>query len=195
MLKRGLFKITSVILSVLCTVAILESSGGDTGPNRLYGPNADATCLEIKIHNMINKEREKKGLPGLLWDESLHGIARKYSQDMVQRKFFSHNDPDGKTFIDRFKAAGFECKIKAGDTICLGAENISQDNFNSSSLSGDGKTSFESDKEDEIAESVVRRWMNSKGHRQNILTRYFKRQGIGIALSDDGKVYITADFC
>jgi uncharacterized protein YkwD len=151
--------------------------------------------LEKKIHNMINRERQKKGLPALSWDDSLHRIARQYSQDMVQRNFFSHHDPEGRTFCDRYKAAGFECKIKAGDTICLGAENIAQDNLISASSYKDGTTFLSSNTEDKIAESVVKRWMNSKGHRGNILTPYFKRQGIGVALSEDGKVYITENFC
>jgi uncharacterized protein YkwD len=195
MSEKALVKIISVILSVLCTVAVLESSQRDTGSNRLSGSPADATRLEKKIHNMINRERQKKGLPVLLWDESLHRIARKYSQDMVQRNFFSHSDPDGRTFCDRYRAARYECKIKAGDTICLGAENIAQDNLMNASLYKDGKTSFNSNTEDRIAESVVKRWMNSKGHRSNILTPYFKRQGIGVALSEDGKVYIAENFC
>jgi len=179
--EQVLLKIMAVILSVLCTVAMLESSERATGSNRLSGPHADVTYLEKKIHTIINQERKKKGLPVLLWDESLHSIARKYSQAMVQRNSFSHNDPEGRTFCDRYKAAGFECRIKAGDTICLGAENISQDNLNNT--------------EDKIAESVVKRWMISKGHRENILTPYFKRQGIGVALAEDGKVYVTEDFC
>src|ERR1700690_2197008 len=112
MFENALLKIVSVILSVLCTVAILESSERDTSSNRLSGPHADVTHLEKKIRDMINKEREKKGLPFLLWDESLHSIARKYSQDMAQRNFFSHDDPDGKTFFDRYKAARFECRIQ-----------------------------------------------------------------------------------
>jgi uncharacterized protein YkwD len=195
MFEKALLKIVSVILSVLCVVAILESSERDTRSNRLSGPHADVTHLEKKIHNMVNKEREKKGLPVLLWDESLHSIARKYSQDMEQRNFFSHNDPEGRSFCDRYKAARFECRIGVGDTICLGAENISQFHLNNSSSYKGCKTFFNSNTEDEIAESVVKGWMSSKNHGRNILTPYFKRQGIGVALSDDGRVYVTENFC
>ncbi|MGE5300626.1 MAG: CAP domain-containing protein [Acidobacteriota bacterium] len=195
MSEKALLKIISVILSVLCVVANVESSGRGTRYIRLSGPHADVTNLEKKIHNMINKERKARGLPVLLWDESLHIIARKYSQDMAHRNFFSHDDPEGRSFCDRYRAARFECSIKVGDTICLGAENISQDNLITSAYYKDGKTFLNSNAEDEIAESVVKRWMSSKSHRRNILTPYFKRQGIGVALSEDGKVYITEDFC
>ena len=62
-------------------------------------------------------------------DKSLHKVARNYSQDMVERNFFSHNDPDGSSFYDRYKAEGIDCRIRVGDTTCMGAENIAQDNL------------------------------------------------------------------
>lgn len=195
MFDKVLLKIISVVLCLLCTAVVLESSERDTKGNSLSWPHADVTKLEKKIHDLINKVRAKKGLPVLLWDESLHRIARKYSKDMVQRNFFSHDDPDGRTFYDRYKAARFECRITVRDATCLWAENIAQDNLYSSSFYQDGKTYFTGKTEDNIAESVVKRWMSSRGHRENILTPYFKRQGIGVALSEDGKVYVTENFC
>lgn len=195
MFEKALLKIVSVILSVLCVGAIVESDQRDTRSYRLSGPHTDVTHLEKKIHAMINKEREKKGLPVLFWDESLHSIARKYSQDMEQRNFFSHSDPEGRSFCDRYKAERFECRIRVGDTICLGAENISQFHLNNSSFYKDGNTFFDSSTEDIIAEQVVKGWMRSKNHRRNILTSYFEREGIGVSLSADGRVYITENFC
>lgn len=153
MFDKVLLKLISVILCLLCTVAALKSSERDARADRLSGPHAEVTHLEKKIHTLINKERAKKGLKPLLWDGSLHRIARKYSQDMVQRNFFSHDDPDGRTFYDRYKAARFECRITVRDTTCLGAENIAQDNLYSSSFYKDGKTFYNSNTEDQVAES------------------------------------------
>jgi uncharacterized protein YkwD len=195
MFKKALPAVISVILSVLCVAAILESSERDTASGQLPGRHADVIRLEKKIHTMINKEREKKGLPALSWDESLHKIARKYSQDMERRNFFSHYDPEGRCFTDRYKDASFECRVRVGHTVCSGAENISQFHLNNPSLYRDGKFFLHSDMEDKIARSVVKGWMSSRGHRENILTPYFRRQGIGAALSDDGKVYVTENFC
>ncbi|MHB8882448.1 MAG: CAP domain-containing protein [Thermodesulfovibrionales bacterium] len=195
MFDNVLLKLVAVIVCLLCMVAVAESGGRDARVAGLSVPQADAAHLEKKIHTLINKERAKKGLRSLLWDESLHRIARKYSQDMVQRNFFSHDDPDGRTFYERYKAARFECRITVRDTTCLGAENIAQDNLYSSSFYKDGKIFYHHNTEDQIAESVVKRWMSSRGHRENILTPYFKRHGIGVALSGDGKVYVTENFC
>lgn len=144
--------------------------------------------LEKKIHNLINAERKKRGLSALEWSDSLNRIARRYSQDMAERNFFSHNDPEGRCFTDRYKEEGFPCKIKVGNTTCLGAENIAQDNLYSSVTYRNGVPSYDWNTEDEIAASIVKGWMNSKAHRDNILTPYFRHQGIGVWISDDGKV-------
>ena len=164
-------------------------------PRRSSGSDIDIAHLEKKIHDLINKERAKRGLSVLSWDKSLHKVARNYSQDMVERNFFSHNDPDGSSFYDRYKAERIECRIRVGDTTCIGAENIAQTYLYSSSFYKDGKTLHTWSTEEKIAESVVKLWMSSKGHKANILTPYFKRQGIGVVFSDDGRAYITENFC
>ena len=164
-------------------------------PHRSSGSDIDITQLEKRIHVLINKERTKRGLSALSWNDGLRKVARKYSKVMAERNFFSHNDPDGRSFCDRYKAEGIECRIRVGDTICLGAENIAQDNLYSSYFYRDGERFFSWNTEDQIAGSVVKRWMSSNAHRANILTPYFKRQGIGVAFSDDGKVYVTENFC
>ncbi|MGD0886263.1 MAG: CAP domain-containing protein [Thermodesulfovibrionales bacterium] len=192
--EKALLKILAAILSMLCMVGITESREKDTNSYRSDRPHIDISRLEKKIHALVNEERKKKGLLVLSWDEGLHEVARKYSQDMGRRHFFSHIDPEGRCFYDRYKAAGVECNIRIGDAICLGAENISQDNLYSSSLYQHGETLFDWTTEDGIAESVVNRWMRSIGHRKNILTPYFKREGLGVSLGD-GKVYVTENFC
>ncbi len=159
------------------------------------GPEIEITELEKKVHDLINRERRKKGLSTLAWDESLHHIARRYSSDMSERGFFSHNDPEGRCFMDRYKAGGFECRLRFGNKTCLGAENIAQENLYKSVLYRNGVPSYAWNSVDEIAASVVDLWMKSKGHRENILTPYFKCQGIGIAFSEDGRVYVTENFC
>ena len=97
--------------------------------------------------------------------------------------------------MDRYKAGGFECRLRFGNKTCLGAENIAQDNLYRSVLYRNGVPSYDWNTGDEVAASVVNLWMKSKGHRENILTPYFKCQGIGIAISDDGRVYVTENFC
>jgi uncharacterized protein YkwD len=127
--KKVLWKILVTILSVLCISGVVENREQDTMSYRSAKPYIDSLRLEKKIHALVNKERRQRGLSVLSWDESLHRVARKYSQDMGRRNFFSHNDPEGRCFYDRYKAEGVECKIRIGNTTCLGAENISQDSL------------------------------------------------------------------
>ncbi len=185
----------TIFLFILCMFCITGHAQSKESDTMSSGADLDITRLEKKIHTLINREREKRDLSILIWDESLRKVARKHSQAMADRNFFSHNGPDGTDFYDRCRAAGIECKSRVGGTTYMGAENISQDNLYSSCCYRDGKKVFNLNSEDEIAASVVKRWMNSGAHRANILTPYFKRQGIGVALSDDGKIYVTEDFC
>lgn len=184
------------ILCILCITGEAQSKERNALSRRSSGgSDIDITQIEKKIHDLVNKERAKRGLSALSWNEKLHKAARKYSTAMAERNFLSHNDPDGESFYDRYKAEGFECRIRSGDTICLGAENIAQDNLYRSYFYKDGERFFNWRTEDQIAESVVKRWMSSNAHRANILAPYFKRQGIGVAFSDDGRVYVTENFC
>jgi uncharacterized protein YkwD len=185
--KKVFLKI--IFVFILCLLCIT----GNAQSNESSG--IDITQLEKKIHDLVNKERAKRGLSALSMDKSLRMAARKYSQDMVERNFFSHNDPDGRSFYDRYKAEGVDCRIRVGNSTCIGAENIAQGNLYSSYFYKDGERFFNWNTEKEIAESVVKQWMSSKGHRANILAPYFKQQGIGVAFSDDGKVYVTENFC
>jgi uncharacterized protein YkwD len=191
----------ALIIVVLCAFSAAEGRERQSRVSRAAKaageekPRIDAARLEKRIHDLVNQERKKKGLSALAWNGDLNRIARRYSRDMAERRFFSHNDPEGKCFTDRYKDEGFECKLRIGNTTCLGAENIAQDNLYRSTTVIDGRTSHDWNTEEEIALSVVKGWMGSKGHRENIMTPYFKRQGIGIAISDDGKVYVTENFC
>jgi len=74
-------------------------------------------------------------------------------------------------------------------------ENIFQNNLYDSYTSYGVYTTYDWNTPDEIARSTVDGWMNSAGHRENILTPYYYSEGIGVAISSDNKVLITQDFC
>ncbi len=192
--------LSSIVFCIVCPSEAREREPQSSQTARYYLPEKQRPDIEIprlekKIHDLINAERRKKGLSALQWNKSLNRIARRYSQDMAERNFFSHNDPEGRCFMDRYGEEGFTCKLKVGHATCLGAENIGQDNLYKSIHYLNGVPSYDWNTEDEIAASIVKLWMNSKGHRENILTPYFERQGIGLSISDDGKVFVTQNFC
>jgi uncharacterized protein YkwD len=124
---------------------------------------------EEEIFALVNDERRKKRLSNLDWDDDLARVARKYSQQMAKGNFFGHFDKSGNGMEQRVDAAKIKwTEIGENLYFCQGVED-----FNAAAVKG---------------------WMNSPGHRQNILGRNFTDTGIGIAESRDGKIYITQVF-
>lgn len=160
---------------------------------KLSPPKLDISRLEMRIHKLTNVERRKKGLSALDYDNRLSAIARKHSQDMAKRNFFSHENPDGKDPTDRGKAAKYPIRKDQGAFYSVGlGENLFMTSTYESMKYINGKlASCDWLSLDEIAKSTVDGWMNSPGHRKNILNSRFDREGIGVVLSADYKALVT----
>ncbi|WP_246256792.1 CAP domain-containing protein [Amycolatopsis anabasis] len=100
---------------------------------------------------LVNTERAKAGCGALSADDRLTAAAQGHSDDMAERNYFSHTTPDGVTFDQRIKKAGYPSPA---------AENIAKGSA--------------------TAEQTMRMWMNSDGHRRNILNCSFKKLGVGV---------------
>jgi len=126
------------------------------------------------LHNQI---RQKNGLPLLKDNAKLRKAANSHSSAMVNEGYFDHTSPDGDSFVDRIIGAGY---AKRNDGWTLG-ENIAWGTGDLSSAKG-----------------VMDAWMNSPGHKANILKKAYREVGIGIRTgvpSDEGVgATITADF-
>jgi uncharacterized protein YkwD len=161
-------------------------------------PYLDPTALEVRIHDLINDQRQQNGLSTLSSDPFLADIARGHSWDMVIRNFFEHMNPDGKLARDRGVAAGYPCiRVVKGGSYNGISENLYKGTRYASYYSNaEGViTAYNWSSVDEISNQAVTGWMNSPGHRQNILTSRYQLEGIGVAFSSDDKVYITENFC
>jgi uncharacterized protein YkwD len=174
---------------------------GDIAPNNNGQPTIKIPELEQRIHLLINEQRQANGISVLSFDPQLSLIARGHSQDMATRNYFEHDTPEGLTFSDRYKQAGYNCQTQFDVTgnsymISGGGENIFQNNlYNSVEYTNGYPTHYDWNDMSALANSTVDGWMNSQGHKKNILTPYFQNEGIGVAISNDSKVYITEDFC
>lgn len=162
---------------------------------RIPQPKINVSRLEKRIHDLVNGERRKQGLSPLTWDDRLGRIAREYSKDMSRRNFFSHDAPGGGDFSDRYKRAGYECAIRQQGVIHLGAENILLNHLYDKVTTVNGVPYYDWNSEEKIAETTVKGWLGSPGHRKNILTPYWRNEGIGVFIAPDDKVYITQNFC
>ena len=118
-------------------------------------------------------------------------------EEVSLQNYFEHKNPEGQDPTARAKQAGYTChKELGGGYYTEGiAENIFQNYLYDSYTQSGIYTSYDWNTPEEIAKSTVNGWMHSSGHRQNILTTTYDRQGIGVAVSGDNKVYITEDFC
>ncbi|WP_409461981.1 CAP domain-containing protein [Amycolatopsis sp. GA6-003] len=142
-----------------------EESKEDTPPSSSAKPSPkprSAPTLAGQVIALVNDERDKAGCDPVTEEAHLDQAAQGHSDDMSQRGYFSHDTPEGESFADRITAAGYPKP---------GAENIAK-----------GATS---------ADQVMRMWMNSSGHRKNILNCSLTKLGVGVA--KDGW-YWTQDF-
>ena len=148
------------------------------------------TTLEFVIHQLVNCERQKSSLSVLSQGAGLAAIARAHSEDMALNDFFEHENLAGQTAADRGNAVGYRCFKDFGSFYTEGiSENIFQ-GWMYSSFNSRGRNYVTLE---EIAFRIVDGWMNSPGHRKNILTETYDREGIGIGAEES--VWVTQNSC
>lgn len=120
--------------------------------------------VEDEVLSLCNAERGKVGAPALTMDSKLRDIARYKAMEMLQYNYFNHNSTvTGKTPYDLANSFGYSYKTFG--------ENIQMSQGRSTS--------------DLTASYLVTNWMNSPGHKANILNPAFKRMGIGVVFSSN----------
>ncbi len=138
---------------------IISANPSVSNPNMIYPgqklniPSLSASTLTIEeeVLKLVNQERAKYGLKPLTSNWELARVARYKSQDMINKNYFDHNSPTYGTPFQMIKNFGITYKT-AGENIAA------------------GQTS---------AQAVVTAWMNSEGHRKNILSSSYTQMGVG----------------
>lgn len=136
---------------------LIDANPQIANPNQIYpgqqlniAVNAEFS-QEQEVINLVNQERAKEGLPALKYDWELARVAKYKSQDMKDQNYFSHNSP--------VYGSPFTMMQNFGINYTSAGENIAR-----------GQRS---------AEQVVNAWMNSSGHRANIMSSSFTHIGVG----------------
>ncbi|WP_122087943.1 CAP domain-containing protein [Halalkalicoccus subterraneus] len=153
----------------------LPPAEGDPGTTSAGDVSSEE--VEAEIHEQINEIRADHGLSQLEHDDEIAVVARTHSQDMNERDYFSHTNPEGESPADRFgDLYPSECRAVG--------ENLAyiQTGF------GSGGSA------EEIADRIVQGWMDSEGHRENVLREGWDSEGIGVYMAD-GRVDATQNFC
>jgi uncharacterized YkwD family protein/spore coat assembly protein SafA len=126
----------------------------------------DIKALENQVINLVNVERAKAGLAPLKANWQLSRVARYKSQDMINNNYFDHISPTYGSPFNMMENFGIKFTA-AGENIAMG-QNTPQE--------------------------VMNAWMNSPGHRSNILSPAYTDIGVGLAKTSSGVCYWTQDF-
>jgi uncharacterized protein YkwD len=129
-------------------------------------PLSGNSSYEAQVVTLVNQQRSAAGCAALTVDSRLTAAARGHSQDMAQRNYFDHNTPEGVTPWTRITNAGYH--------FSTAAENIAE-----------GQPT---------PAAVMDAWMNSPGHRANILNCALRNIGVGLAYNARHTPYWTQDF-
>lgn len=151
-------------LALVLALALLPllaacGGGGGTSDGTLPPPidpgtmSASERAYAEEVLRLVNLERAGNGLSALAWHEEAAQVAYVHDVDMDQRNFFSHINPDGDSPLDRVVAAGITGFSSVGENIARGQTSPAQ---------------------------VMSDWMNSTGHRANILNAGFTHLGVGV---------------
>jgi uncharacterized protein YkwD len=150
-------------LAAMSTALVGGAILGTTPASAATAPSSDAT-FEARVVKLTNDNRVKNGCAAVRTETRLTTAARAHSVDMASKNYFNHTAKDGSTFLVRAKRAGYTTAV--GENIAWGYRT---------------------------PEQVVTAWMNSSGHRANILSGTFKDFGAGFATRGRA-AYYTLDF-
>lgn len=129
-------------------------------------PTVTSTTQENEVIRLVNIERSKAGLQQLTMNWQLCRVARYKSADMANKGYFSHTSPTYGTPFQMMESFGLRFSA-AGENIAYGQRTPAE---------------------------VMNAWMNSPGHRNNILSRSFTEIGVGLAKNKNGVCYWTQQF-
>lgn len=137
-----------------------------TKPEQSTNTNTSVSSYEKQVADLVNAERAKAGVAPLTLDSSISNVARTKSKDMANNNYFAHTSPTYGSAGNMLSQFGIKYSAW-GENIASGQKTPQQ---------------------------VVTAWMNSQGHRENILSPTFTKLGVGYATNSNGVAYWTQMF-
>ena len=154
--------------SVFLALLLLLPACNSSIVNEIVGSSVNESEVEMTSFNLINEDRQKQGLPVLKFDSKVAAVARAHSEDMRDRNFYAHVNPDGTNLSDRLRRAGIPFRV-AGENLALMTNHL------------------------DPASAANSQFLTHDTHRSNLLNRQYTHVGIGVARSGN-KYWITQDF-
>ncbi len=150
------------------------------------------------LYDRMNATRREQGQSELTRDALLERIAQEHSADMARRGYFDHVSPEGQTPFDRADAAGIDCLALTQSSSAGLSENLYQMSATqrtATSSNGTTTRTYEWPEPGDIANQTAQGWLDSPGHRENLLRPSAKLHGMGAAYGDGEMLYVTHVFC
>jgi uncharacterized protein YkwD len=163
MLRRFSFPCALAVLAVML-VAAPSASAVCASASATPASVAKRTVIRATLCT-LNAERARHGLPRLKLNKKLSAAARRHARDMVLRDYFGHDSLGGGSFVDRIRRTGY---LRGAGTWSVG-ENLAWGSHDRAA-----------------PRAITEMWMDSPGHRANILSASFREVGIGLALGAPG---------
>jgi uncharacterized protein YkwD len=160
-------RVSRVLTTALLAAAFAALPVAEVGGIVAVAPAEAAATPAQEMLTLVNAERSKVGCGPVRLDARLNRAASKHSTDMATNNYFSHTSRDGRNFVTRIRNEGYPTPR---------SENIAA-----------GRTT---------AQATFTQWMNSSGHRRNILDCTAKDMGVGVASNPRStyRTYWTQDF-
>lgn len=175
----------SIFFGLVLIIILISFVGTPLDKNIMYENDTDISIEETE--DLIFKQSNKKRTHNtkynrLTRNNSLNNDAKSHAQNMARNNYVAHKSLTGETVKERYN-------------YCKSGENIHQtwvyENVNNPS--GFGVTNITS--EEEISQNTISGWMNSRPHRENLMNERWESMGIGVAISENNKVYVVQAFC
>lgn len=175
----------SIFFGLVLIIILISFVGTPLDKNIMYENDTEISIEETE--DLIFKQSNKKRTHNtrynrLTRNNSLNNDAKSHAQNMARNNYVAHKSLTGETVKERYN-------------YCKSGENIHQtwvyENVNNPS--GFGVTNITS--EEEISQNTISGWMNSRPHRENLMNERWESMGIGVAISENNKVYVVQAFC
>lgn len=161
------------LLAGIGTVTMAGTAGCvDVVADALFGPKAEVSprAVEQQLFILVNEHREARDLDALAENERAAETARKHAEDMIERDFYDHTNPDGETQLERY-------------AFCDGAENIAD-------VSVSGSLDDQRVEDDiatrEVAEEILKLWLEIRPDQgRGVTDRRWNSGGAGVAVDGD----------
>lgn len=156
---------TNNVSAASTSTASATTSKTTTTTTSTPASNAGMAATEKTALNLLNADRAANGLKALKLNSQLTVLGENYAQDMINRNFFSHTNPEGLSPFDRMKQAGISYSY-AGENIAINS-NVT---------------------------TAEQAFMNSAEHKANILNTNYTDVGIGVRLDANGSAHVVQEF-